>query len=78
MLIDSITLRMACVLAETSGNYKHLINGLMPTLVVVFEAKIRIETFHGLLIQRFWCQKMLYGAILHSDDYTSNHLNADD
>jgi hypothetical protein len=69
---------MACVLAETSGNYKHLINGLMPTLVVVFEAKIRIETFHGLLLQRFWCQKMLYGAILLSDDYTSNHLNADD
>ncbi|KAJ6737746.1 PENTATRICOPEPTIDE REPEAT-CONTAINING PROTEIN [Salix viminalis] len=44
----------------TNGNCKHLISGRM------FDAKIKMAAFlrH---FQRFWCQKMWYGAILNSD-----------
>uniref|UniRef100_A0A6N2KXV9 Uncharacterized protein n=1 Tax=Salix viminalis TaxID=40686 RepID=A0A6N2KXV9_SALVM len=51
---------MACVLAVTIGNCKHLISGRM------FDAKIKMAAFLR-LFQRFWCQKMWYGAILNSD-----------
>jgi hypothetical protein len=35
-------------------------------LAVAFDAKIKMATFLRLL-QRFWCLKMWYGAILNSD-----------